>query len=281
MNITPEDGHNFLADSGFIVAQPDLVYEKIEQIRADGPENLTVYFDWDYTVIDNSTWRIIRSCLPEQVQRDLAGFVAQNITKLDDGTMTPGESLAFTSKMLDALRNPDLPSDTLAKIRVAMASTPLFEGAQDVFNRCEQAGAETIVGSAAIADFIGITATANGIAPSRIIATPLRFNMGRIASWVEDGLTHDLNKHTVLHSRLAAETTARANEIVIGDRPHDTLMARSDDALFIQVGGIGTDNFKTLGESFAPKNEEHRPFDLVAIEPGLVAVDGLLRHILS
>lgn len=272
---------DFLERSGFITARPDLVCKKIGQIIQGGPEKLVAIFDWDHTVIDDSTWRIARSCLPQERQRALRDFVLSNVDKLDNGTMTLDESFKFTSGMLDVLRDPGLPSDTLARIRTAMAHTPLVEGAQDTFNRCEQAGIETVIGSASVANFISITAAANGIEPSHIVATPLRTSRGRIDTWVEDRMTHDLNKHIMLHNTLTRVTAPRANEILVGDRPHDTLMTRGEDALFIRVGGLSPNDPSYLGDSFTPVNPNHRPFDLVAAEPGFLAVDGLLSYILA
>ncbi len=281
MSPTPTHCPDFLERSGFIAARPELVCRKISQIIQSGPERLVAIFDWDHTVIGDSTWRIARSCLPLERQKSLRKFVMSNVDKLDNGTMTLDESRQFTSGMLNVLRDPGLPANTLAMTRTAMASTTLVEGARDVFNRCEQAGVETVIGSASVADFIGITATANGIAPSHIVATPLRFNRGRIETWEEDLMTHDLNKHIVLHDMLAQVTADRPSEVLVGDRPHDTLMARNNNALLIRVGGLNSDAPEYLHESFTPKNHEHRAFDLVAVEPGLMAVDSLFAYMLE
>ena len=265
---------------GFIAADPNSVQAKIEKFRQDGPEKLVALIDFDGTVIPKSIWEIARSCLPAAVQQRLKPFVIENVTKLDNGTMTVQGSNAFTRYMLEAFRDPSLPPDTLARMREAMAKTALVPGAKDIFNTCEQSGVEALVVSASIQDFISIITTSQGVRPSTIVATPLEVERGRIASWDTEAMTHDLNKHLHAHKNLRSLTQERPNEIVIGNSPHDSLMATSPDALLIRVGGEKIDR-QYIQESFHPNNSGHRPFDLIAVQPTLVATAGIFHTIVG
>lgn len=271
---------NYQKWGGFIAADLDSVHAKIEKFRQDGPEKLVALIDFDGTVITKSIWEIARSCLPTAVRQRLKPFVIENVTKLDQGTMTEEGSNAFTRYMLEAFRDPTLPPDTLANMRDAMARTRLVPGAKDIFNTCEQNGVEALVVSASIQDFISIITTSQGVRPSAIVATPLEVERGRIASWDTEAMTHDLNKHLHAHKNLHGMAQRRPNEIVIGNSPHDSLMATNPDALLIRVGGEKIDQ-QYVRESFQPNNSGYRPFDLIAVQPTLVATAGIFHSILG
>lgn len=253
----------------FRKAESAAVLEQVERYRRVGNTTLSVVMDWDDTVAEG-TWPILRKIMSPE-RRDLHTHLYRTYGRmLRENTITPEQSDAWQSAALGCLVGMKLSEIEDA----AREHGRLRAGAKELFDTCAETGVVTSIRTAAIEQFVKAAADEAGIVPDEIIATRLTANEeGYITGWIPDTMTHSHNKGS-----LGLLRTEHA--IVLGDGMADRYMVPNDqDSLMIRANGGYTNNadrwLSYLNESF----EADPPYDMVTIEPNLIAVSGLVSYI--
>jgi phosphoserine phosphatase len=271
--ITPFDPAEF---EGFVYREsyPDdeleSVHSKLYRFREASNGLLTLVIDWDDTVADG-TWPQLRKLMHPDIAAMSSAMYKLHQREQHDDTLTPGKAEAWQRAALGHLVGMNI-NDIIA----AGSSTPLRPGAKELFATCEEHGITPVVKSGAVKQFIQASAKANGIDPEIIIiATDLQPNRrDTVTGWDPETMTHSRNKGELEHPDLP--DPYQGMTILVGDGLADRRMVPFDsDALLIRANGGFRGDEKQILKSF----EIERPYDIVAVEPDLLAVAGLVDYL--
>ena len=283
--ITPFDQSEF---EGFVYREsfPDdelePVHSKLYRFREASNGVLTLVIDWDDTVADG-TWPQLRKLMHPDIAEMSSSMYRLHQQEQHDDTLTPGKAEAWQRAALGHLVGMNI-NDIID----AGCHTPLRPGAKELFTICEEKGIKTVVKSGAVKQFIEASAEANGIRQFMktaveeddidrgiIIATDLQFNgRGTVTGWDPETMTHSRNKGELEHPDLPDPYSGMT--ILVGDGLADRRMVPFDsDTLLIRANGGFRGDPRQIKKSF----EVERPYDIVAVEPDLLAVAGLVDYL--
>jgi phosphoserine phosphatase len=270
--ITPFDPSEF---EGFVYRESlpgdelESVHSKLYRFKEASNGLLTLVIDWDDTVADG-TWPQLRNLMHPDIAAMSSSMYRQHQQEQHDDTLTEGKAEAWQRAALGHLVGMNI-NDIIE----AGHNTPLRPGARELFTTCEENGIATIVKSGAVKQFIKAAAQANGIKPSIIIATDLQPNSkNTVIGWDPETMTHSRNKGELEHPDLPDPYDGMT--ILVGDGLADRRMVPFDaDALLVRANGGFRGDPVQIQRSF----EVERPYDIVAVEPDLLAVAGLVDHI--
>lgn len=290
----PTNCENF----GFAMSQDpevlDALNAKLERFQRAGAALVRLETDWDDT-IGRGTWPVIRSAISEPAANVQQQLYSMHRESLNKGMLNISQSLGWQLLALNTLRGQRIEPILEAAKR---DSGGLREGARDLYESCKERGIPFVVKTASIKQVVETAADAGGIHPDEIIATELITDgetpyEGTILGWKAETMTHSHNKGFVASEKLTAIEQTHPHVIGIGDGPFDRMMIHPrHDTLWVRANGgyaHHSDEWDHyLSESFHQLHvfdEENSvttypPYDLVSIEPDLVATNGLIRQLL-
>lgn len=274
----------------------DALNTKIERFRHAGAALVRLETDWDDT-IGHGTWPVVRSAISRQAASGQKELYVNHKSALQKGLLTRNQSWLWQVGALGTLVGQRI--EPILEAARADAGG-VRDGARELYEHCKESGIPFIVKSASTRQVIEAASDAGGIKPDLIIATELFTNgkspnTGTIIGWDFDTMTHSLNKGDVRPPELIAIEQAHPHVIGLGDGTLDRMMIHpQNDTFWIRANGGYQQHSEEWGtylaESFAQlhvfdeKDPEHYcttypPYDLVSIEPDLVATNGLIRHL--
>ncbi|HJP96367.1 MAG TPA: hypothetical protein VJ843_03250 [Candidatus Saccharimonadales bacterium] len=268
---------------------------KVERFQRAGAALVRLETDWDDT-IGQGTWPIVRSAISNQAASGQKELYANHRASLQKGLLTHSQSWLWQVGALGTLVGQRIEPI----LEAAKADEGgVRDGARELYEHCKESGVPFIVKSASTRQVIEAASAAGGIKPDLVIATELLTDgktpySGTIVGWNFETMTHPLNKGDVRPAKLIALEQTHPHVIGLGDGTLDRMMIHPrNDTLWIRANGGYQHHSEEwdsyLAESFSQlhifdeKNPEHYttypPYDLVSIEPDLVATNGLIRHL--
>jgi len=274
----------------------DTLNARIERFRHAGAALVRLETDWDDT-IGHGTWPVVRTVLNEADANLQGRLYKMHRDPLSSGLLEFDQSRSWQKAAIGILLG-----ERIEPILEAARANEggIREGARELYDHCKEKGIPFIVKTASTRQVVEVAAKAGGIEPDMIFATELITDGetpydGHIVGYNPATLTHSHNKGIVTSSKLVALERARPHVIGLGDGPFDRMMIHPrHDTLWIRANGGYQQHSEEwdayLAESFSQlhvfdeKDPEHYcttypPYDLVSIEPDLVATNGLIRHL--
>lgn len=269
--------------------------EKYARFQRAGATLVRLETDWDDT-FGKGTWPVVRTAISPKAASIQQNLYSMYKAGLNNGLLKYGQSLRWQGVALDTLIG-----ERIEPILEAASENEggVRNGGKELFEYTREKGIPFIVKSASTRQVVQAAASAAGIKPDVIIATRLITDgatpyEGTITGWAEDTMTHAHNKGHVTSNKLRAIEQSHPHVIGIGDGPFDRMMTHPrHDTLWVRANGGYVQHSEEwegyLAESFAQLHvfdeeiPEHYttypPYDLVSIEPDLVATNGLIRQL--
>lgn len=272
------------------------VNDKYERFQRAGASLVRIESDWDDT-LGIGTWPIIRKVIGNsgrRVQKDLYKYYGSLVEK---GTLPYIESDLW-QRMATAVLTEERLEPILDAVRENEGGVK--EGARELYEYCRSKSIPFIIKTASIAQVVRAAAEAGGIQPDLVIATVLKTCDkdctcgGVILGW--EGMTHIRDKNLAPPTLTEIERD-RPYAIGIGDGTFDRTMISPDkDTLWIRAnsgceymsdrwGQYIDDSFSGLRLFDEGKVDqlftEYPPYDLVSIEPDIVASNIMVREMLG
>lgn len=269
--------------------------EKYARFQRAGAALVRLETDWDDT-IGQGTWPTIRTVIRTPAATLQQGLYSMYRRPLSTGALKYSQSEGWQRVALDSLIG-----ERIEPILEAAAANEggVRDGGRELYEYCKEKGIPFIVKSASTRQVIEAASKSGGIQPDVIVATELITDgkdpySGTIVDWDENTMTHSHNKGDVLSDKLTAIEQTHPHVIGLGDGTFDRMMTHPrHDTLWVRANGGYRQHSEEwdayLAESFSQlhvfdeKDPElyttYPPYDLVSIEPDLVATNGLIRQL--
>lgn len=266
----------------FDVADQADVQRKLVLLRGAAPTNLMLVTDFDNTLTlrGHSVWETLRNILPEDGRAASDAERKTNLAKERAGELTVEEVIRWSKHELNRYAQYGMTTDAIEQ---AAQHIQLRRGARKLFDVCTDAGIESHILSASVADAIEQIAKSKRLRATQVHSNRLHTKNGVVIEWDESGMLHTLNKHEhalrVILGGVAPEDDPRC-KIVLGDNRHDADMVAGDHALRIRVRGKHGNTPEYLADSFS-ESDVCKGFDLVLRTDSLLPVVTLLRWLLE
>lgn len=269
--------------------------EKYERFQRAGAALVRLETDWDDT-IGHGTWPVIRTALNDSDAKLQSHLYKLHRDPLSAGVLEFNQSRAWQKAALGILLGERI--EPLLEV-AASNEGGVRDGARELYEHCKEKGIPFIVKTASTRQVVESAAKSGGIEPDMIFATELITDGetpydGHIIGCLPASITHSHNKGIVTSRELVMMERARPHVIGLGDGPFDrTMIHPKHDTFWIRANGgyqEHSDEWSSyLAESFSQlhvfdaNNPEryttYPPYDLVSIEPDLVATNGLVRQL--